>query len=73
MGKRYKSKVYIESKDAAIELAQSVAGAQEQKSRAKVEARRPRVSARSTVPEDKRTTSSKARLVGDWSPQRALF
>ncbi|KAI0761476.1 hypothetical protein BD413DRAFT_495653 [Trametes elegans] len=54
----------LNTQDAAVELAKSVADVEEQKSRAKVEARHSKVASLSNAPDgdDKRTTSSKARL-----------
>ncbi|KAI0628858.1 hypothetical protein C8Q77DRAFT_343984 [Trametes polyzona] len=56
------STCYLARQDAAVELAKSVADAEEQKSRAKVEVHHTKASARTASSEGKRTPSSKARL-----------
>ncbi|KAI0657126.1 hypothetical protein C8Q70DRAFT_291999 [Cubamyces menziesii] len=63
MGKKGKSKVFVESKDVAVDLARSVADIEEQKSRAKVEAHHSKASAHATSSsEQKHKSSSKTRL-----------
>ncbi|KAI0333067.1 hypothetical protein GY45DRAFT_1368594 [Cubamyces sp. BRFM 1775] len=63
MGKKGKSKVFVESKDVAVDLAKSVADIEEQKSRAKVEAHHSKASAHaSSSSEQKQKSSSKTRL-----------
>ncbi|KAI0355191.1 hypothetical protein OH77DRAFT_349114 [Trametes cingulata] len=60
MGKKGKS--FVESKDAAVEIAKSVAEVEEQKVRRKVEQHHSKISSLKTPPQEKRRTSSKARL-----------
>ncbi|KAH9857440.1 hypothetical protein C2E23DRAFT_881052 [Lenzites betulinus] len=65
MAKTRNSKVFVESRDAAMELARSVADVADQKSRAKVQVHQAKARQVSTKPptsQDKRATSSKARL-----------
>ncbi|KAI8974206.1 hypothetical protein BD414DRAFT_580898 [Trametes punicea] len=62
MGNNNKTKIFVESKDAAIDLAKSVAHAEEQKFRAKVQAHQSKASAQEISSEQKHKVTSKARL-----------
>ncbi|KAL1947120.1 hypothetical protein VTO73DRAFT_14081 [Trametes versicolor] len=62
MGKNRKSKVYVDNKDAAVELAKSIADVQEKKTRARVEVRKSKAVVAPKKPTEKHTTSSKEKL-----------